>query len=325
MKVGAHTVLMAAMLLGVAWAEPAAPQAPSPTVWDAAGMYAQARTMLEDRTIQNVSAVPAMLEGCDRAGHIPARLLLLDVYEGQRKGIAANPAKAYALACRMAETPLPPNADESAREARLEGMYRRALYRERGFGCQASPEQAYHWMSRAAAEGLSKAQVELARYLMSGKGHTKDDAAALGILHHVAHTAPTTPNLFFYLGHMFINGKGMSRPDPEMARAFFEFGAKLRDARAMNNLAYMYEQGIGVSSNAAKALRLYKQAAALGCKDASANMQRLAYKTDSEQRESATWQQRVGRATLRVVQALPVSPILQQWLEQPFRHMAADS
>lgn len=288
-------------------------------------MYAQARTMLEDRTIQNVSAVPAMLEGCDRAGHIPARLLLLDVYEGTRKGIAASPEKAFALACRMAEAPLTPQAQPGEKDARLEGMYRRALYHERGFGCPVALDQAYKWMARAAMEGLPKAQVELARFLMNGKGHERDPREALAILHYVAHKSPTTPNLFFYLGHMFINGLGMPRPDPEMARAFFELGAKLHDARATNNLAYMYEQGIGVSRDAGKALRLYKQAAALGCKDASANMQRLAYKTDSEQRETASWAQRVGRASLRVVQALPVSPMLQQWLELPFRQMAVGS
>ena len=317
-----YPILLAALMLGLVQAEP---EAPRPVVWDAEGMYAQARTMLEDRTIQNVSAVPAMLEGCDRAGLVQARLLLLDVYEGTRKGIQANPEKAYELACRMADAPLPPEASELEREARLEAMYRRALYRERGFGCTASLEEAYRWMLDAAAEGLPKAQVELARYLLRGKGHEPMPQEALLLLRDVAYKAPATPNLFFYLGHMFLNGLGMSAPDPEMARSFFELGARMKDAQATNNLASMYELGIGVSKNPGKALRLYKQAAALGCKDASSNMQRLAYKTDSEQRQFASWQQRVGRATLRVVQALPVSPLLRQWLEIPFRHMAAES
>lgn len=317
-----HTAALSVVIAaGMVGAEPAA----SPILWDADGMYAQARTMLVDKTIQNVSAVPAMLEGCDRAGHIPARLLLLDVYEGTRKGIEANPEKAYDLACRMAEAPLHPQADAAAHAARLEGMYRRALYHERGFGCPVSLTLAYKWMAQAALEGLPKAQVELARYLMNGKGCPRAPREALALLHSVAHKSPTTPHLFFYLGHMFINGLGMPHPDLKMARIFFQFGAKLKDPRATNNLAYMYEQGLGVSRDIGKALRLYKQAAALGCKDASANMQRLAYKTDNEQREYAGWHQRVGRASLRVVRALPISPLLQHWLELPFRHMAEDS
>lgn len=318
-----YIALLLALAAGAANAEP--PETEAPREWEADGLYAQARTMLEDKTIQNVSAVPEMLEVCDEAGHIPARLLLLDVYEGTRKGIETRPSKAFALACRMAETPAQPQADAAARAARLEGMYRRALYHERGFGCAVSPELAYKWMARAAVEGLPKAQVELARYLMSGKGHRPAPREALAILRRVAYKAPTTPNLFFYLGHMFINGIGMAHPDPDMARTFFEFGARLKDARAMNNLAYMYERGIGVSKDHSKALRLYKQAAALGNKDASANMQRLAFKTDSEQRESASWVQRIGRASVRVVEALPVSPLLQQWLELPFRRMAEES
>ena len=325
MKIAVHIALLAALLPGAVGAELAAPEPLQKVEWDAAGMYAQARTMLEDRTIKNVSAVPAMLEVCDRAGHIPARLLLLDVYEGTRKGIEASPEKAYELAARMADTPLPAESAPSEKDARLEGMYRLALYHERGFGCPVSLEAAYMWMARAAMEGLPKAQVELARYLMKGKGHAPAPQEALAILRRVAYKHPTTPNLFFYLGYMFIRGIGMPRPDPEMARTFFEFGAQVKDARATNNLAYLYEQGIGVPKDTAKALRLYKQAAALGCKDASANMQRLAYKKDSEQRHSTPWPQRVAHASLRVVQALPLSPFLRQWLELPFRHMAEDS
>lgn len=326
MKKGScYGMLLAVLMLGAVQAEPAPTEPPSPTVWDAEGMYAQARTMLEDHTIQNVSAVPAMLEGCDRAGLVQARLLLLDVYEGTRKGIEADPAKAYELACRMAETPLSPEATQLEREARLEAMYRRALYLERGFGCPVQLEQAYHCMAAAATAGLPKAQVELARYLFKGKGHEPAPQAALYILRHVAYRHPDTPNLFFYLGHMFLNGLGLPNPEPKMAHQFFEFGARMKDAQAINNLASMYELGIGVSRNAGKALRLYKQAAALGCKDASANMQRLAYKTDSKRRQTSTWRQRLGRASLRVVQVLPLSPLLRQWVEAPFLHMAAES
>lgn len=316
--------LCASAVLGMAAAQQPS-EAPRSTVWDVEGMYAQARTMLEDKTIHNVSAVPAMLEGCDRAGYEPARLLLLDVYEGTRKGIEAAPEKAFDLAGRMAAAYSDADANAETRAARLEAMYRLALYYERGFGCQESPEQAYKWMRLAAMAGLYKAQVERARYLMNGIGHSPAPKEALAILRWVSVHAPETPHLFFYLGYMCMNGVGMSRPNRLMARRFFEIGAHLNDARAINNLATMYELGIGVSKDSAMALRLYKRAADLGCKDASANMQRLAYKTDSDQRHSATWQQRVGHAGLRVVQAMPLSPILRQWIELPFQRLSTES
>ena len=313
----------AAMLSLCAAADSSADATPSPG--DVEGMYAQARTMLEDRTIQNVSAVPDMLETCARAGYEPAKLLLMDVYEGKRKGIDTKPAKAFALAHGMAQENLPPNATSEEVEARKEAMYRCALYYERGFGCQASPAEAYQWMRHAAAAGLRKAQAELARYLINGVGHSPAPQEALRILRQVAAKAPDTPHIFFYLGYMCMNGIGMHRPNRLMARRFFEFGARMKDARAINNLASMYELGIGVSKDARMALRLYKQAAALGSRDASANMQRLAYKTDLVYKMSTTWQQRIGHAGLRVVQALPISPVIRQWLEEPFLRLSAGS
>lgn len=317
--------LLALLLAGVGNAADAPPRAPRAVVWDAEAMYVQARTILEDKTIKNVSAVPAMLEGCDRAGYEPARLLLLDVYEGRRKGIEANPERAYELASRMAEAKLPPEATEEQQAAKHEAMYRLALYHERGFGCPPSPETAYLRMRQAALAGLAKAQVECARYLMNGVGHAAVPKEALQILLWVASHAPETPNLYFYLGYMCMNGLGMPRPNHLMAKKFFEAGARVNDPRAINNLAAIYELGIGVSKDAAMALRLYKRAADLGYKDASANLQRLAYKTDSAQRHATTWSQRVGHAGLRVVQALPLSPIARRWVEEPFRRLSDES
>lgn len=312
-----HAKLALALVGSVLLAAGAEP-APPPSL-DAEGMYAQARMMLEDKEIKNVSAVPSMLEACAEAGYEPAKMLLLDVYEGDRKGLNAQPEKAYQLARRLAEQKFPPGVGEDARRARAEAMYRRALYHEHGFGCKVSPKDAYKWMRRAAMEDLRPAQVELSRYLMNGVGHTPEPRMALMNLRKLANQAPDTPHLFFYLGYMCINGIGMSRPNLLMAKHFFELGAERQDPRAINNLGTMYELGIGVKRDSARALRLYRQAAELGNKDASTNMQRLAYKTDATQRPSATLRRRVGSAVLRIVRAMPLQDALREWLETPFR------
>ena len=291
---------------------------PAAQNWDAAGVYAQARMMLEDKSIKNVSTVPDMLEACAKAGYEPANMLLLDVYEGSRKGLEAQPEKAYKLAAGMAEKKFPPGVGEEARNARAEAMYRLALYHEQGFGCKTSPKEAYRWMRRAAMEGLRVAQVELSRYLMHGVGHKPEPRMALMNLRKLTLQAPETPNLYFYLGYMCMNGVGMSRPNLLMAKRFFERGAERQDARSINNLGSMYELGIGVKRDSAQALRLYRLAAELGCKDASSNMQRLAYKTDAAPRPVVKWQQRVGSAAQRVVRAMPLSPILRQCVERLF-------
>ncbi len=302
----------------------ATPQENAPTYapWQAEGMYAQARAMLDDKSIQDVSAVPVLLEHCVRAGLTRAEFLLLDVYEGQFKGLEPQPRKAAELAYRLASTPHAEGDDESEEEAsmRAEAMYRYAMYRERGFGCEASAADAYRWMRQAATMGLSRARVELARYLMQGKGHAAMPRNALAILLAEQRVAPETPNLYFYLGTMCAQGMGLKRPNWRMALRFFEQGAAQGDARAMNNLGAFYERGIVVTKDATQALRFYRHAAALGDKNASANWQRLAYKSGikSDTPGGSTWAERVDRALVRIIHILPVSQETQEALSAPF-------
>ncbi len=296
--------------------------APDFAPWQAEGMYAQARAMLDDKSIQNVSAVPMLLENSVKAGFTPAEFLLLDVYEGQFKGLEAQPRKAAALAHRLATAPENDGYEDSEEEEsmRAEAMFRYAMYRERGFGCEASATEAYRWMRQAAAMGLSRARVELARYLMQGKGHAAQPRAALRILLSELRVSAETPNLYFYLGTMCAQGLGLKRPNWRMALRFFEQGAALGDARAMNNLGAFYERGIVVSQDSTQALRFYRKAAALGDKNASANWQRLAYKSGikADTPEGSTFSQRVDRALVRVIHTLPLTEETRNTLSTPF-------
>ncbi len=302
-------------------AEPEAPTVFAP--WQAEGMYAQARAMLEDKSIQNVSAVPLLLEKCVSAGFTPAELLLLDVYEGRFKGLEAQPQKAATLAYRLASAPENEGQEDSDEDAsmRAEAMFRYAMYRERGFGCEASATDAYRWMRQAATMGLSRARVELARYLMQGKGHAPLPSTALRILLAERQVSPQTPNLCFYLGTMCAQGLGIRNKKPDWPRAlrYFEEGAAQGDARAMNNLGAFYERGIVVSQDETQALRFYRKAAALGDKNASANWQRLAYKSgiQSDTPQGASISQRVDRALVRVIHTLPLSEKTRNSLSAP--------
>ncbi len=291
--------------------------------WEVEGMYAQARAMLDDKSIQDVSAVPMLLENCVRAGFTPAEFLLLDVYEGLFKGLAPQPQKAAELAYRLASAPEADGEGETAEEAsmRAEATFRYAMYRERGFGCAASAADAYRWMRQAATMGMSRARVELARYLMQGKGHAPQPRTALAILLAELRVSPETPNLCFYLGTMCARGLGLKRPNWRMALRFFEQGAANGDARAMNNLGAFYERGIVVQQDTTQALRFYRKAAAMGDKNASANWQRLAYKAGikSDTPEGTTYSQRVDRALVRVIHTLPFSEATREELSAPFR------
>lgn len=281
-------------------------------------MYLDARTTLDDENTETISGVLPLLEESATQGHPKAVLLLLDVYEGRRKGLDAQPAKAAGLARMVAKREL--KLDErypEAAETRRECMFRYALFCERGTGCPRNEEKAFEWMYQTAAENVDKARVELARYLMMGIGARRAPRDAMRLLLAQAKARPDTPNLFFYLGYIYQKGLATHKPDPASAFKCYTYGARYHDARAINNLAGMYEQGIGASRNLATALNLYKKAAALGNKEASANMQRLAYrKAEEEERTPAS--NKISNGALRVLQAMPLSPSARARFSAPF-------
>lgn len=290
---------------------------------DLEGMYTRAAFILDDSSITNVYGVTAMLETCSQWGHPLACELLLDVYEGRRKGLSPQPQKAAVLAAAVADErlKLDTHHPEAARVQR-ECMFRLALYHEKGFGCQRSEKEAVRWMLRAANAGVGKARVELARYLMDKKKAWGDPAKALQLLRQQAKQEPRTPHVFFYLGHMYMTGLGLPKPMPQLAFECYELGEKVKDDRAINNLAAMYEGGIATSRDLSKALQLYKKAAALGNKDASANLQRLAYIKAGL--ETGTPQQlRIDHAAMQIIESLPLSPRARRWFAAPFRAHAA--
>ena len=304
------------------WGACLCPAADEPSYRSTEIVYTTTALILNDPAIESIGDALNNLEYCTKAGHPEAALLLLDVYEGKRSGLSANPQKAADLAYRIAGGELVLNAEHKASvSARQECMFRFALYSEKGFGTEKSEQQAYEWMLQASNSGYGKARVEMARYLMNGKGCRKNPRTALKLLKAQAKLDKTTPNLFYYLGHIYLSGAGLPKRRPDIAFTYFSYGEKLNDANAINNLAAMYEQGIGTDADELTALRLYKKAAQLGCKAASANMQRLSYIQEgygSDTPESV----RIDNASMQVIEALPLPETTRQKLSAPFREHA---
>ena len=284
--------------------------------WDVESMYVQARAMLEDRSIQSVEAVPMLLETCAREKHLDAALLLLDVYEGKFRGLEANPGKALAQAKAMADGAGIDQLSEHSSDVRTEAMYRLALYLEKGFGSAPDKQEACKWMQQAARRGKPEAKVELARYLLSGTGTKANPEQAWKLLHEQALKNPQTPHLFFYMGYMCGQGLGMPR-NARKAFELFRMGARLNDARCLNNLGAMFEKGYPTPRDSEKALRLYRKAAFLGNREASANMQRLAFKEGVRAQNISTnpTRTRIDNATMHIIQSLPVSEYAQDRLK----------
>ncbi len=275
-------------------------------------MYTLARTMLEEKSITDVSNVPGLLEEAAANGSIRAELLLLDVWEGKFKGLKRDNAKALSLATIIAERPinsLTLSRKLAREQAQSEAMFRLALYKEKGLACEPSPSEAFSWMSAANHQDHPSAKVELARYYMQGIGCEIDYKRSIELLKEQDKLDYRVPNLYFYLGYICEKGLGLSAPRLNWALSCYEKGAQLDDARATNNLASMYERGAGVPADYTTALRLYRSAAKLGNKDASVNMQRLAYLLDKQddKKDGEPWYLRVNRGYLQIINSLPVS------------------
>lgn len=278
---------------------------------DAVRLHHLACIMLEDEAYQNVSGVPDMLQQSWDRGYAPAGLTLLDVYEGRHKGLEAAPAEA----CRFAKSvvDLTPSEDEPLTTEQLdlqkEALFRLAGYREKGWGCARDPRAAYTYMEKAASMGLHKAQAELARYRMNGTGCTPDPETALRQLVKLHQEAPDTPNLYYYLGYMCYRGLGLKRPQIRQAVEFYKLGIKHRDANAANNLGAILERGTPVTKrNLSGALRLYHLASSWGNREASANLQRLEFRTRIKGGTHDTSSlQKIANGLQRVVVTLPLS------------------
>lgn len=290
--------------------------------WDVEGMYAQAKATLEDRSIVNVEGVPVLLETCSREGHGPSTRLLLDVYEGKFKGLAAKPEQAARVARLLAEFQVTEQTPKDIADVHIESMFRLATYLERGYGCEKNEAEAYQWMKKASDAGWPQARVELARYLIFGTGCEANAERAWKLLHKQAKANPATPNVFFYMGYICQKGIG-NRPDLKKASRLYHMGAQMNDARCLNNLGGMYERGIAVPRHAGVALKMYRKAAALGNKEASANMQRLSYKEGRKagQKKKNPPLERIRNAAKHIIAALPFTENTQSriraWLIGP--------
>ncbi len=281
--------------------------------------YEKAKALLEDPRVKDISKVPEVLRQCGEAGHREACLLLLELYCGKRKGMKADAKKAQAWVEQLKNNPRLPG------DTKGKALYTFALFEEECAGRESRKmlrdkriRNAYSNMKEAAkGYKFPKAQAEYARYLMFGAGTEKDPQKALKILNDLARHHPDTPNLFFYAGYMYYKGMGIyGGPNYEMARGLYEKGRQYRDACAINNLARMYEHGIGGPADRRTALALYQLAAALGRPYASSNVQRL---SSPNRATSKPWSKRLAHATLRVIDALPLSDALREQLEAPLR------
>jgi len=114
---------------------------------------------------------------------------------------------------------------------------------------------------KAARQGDSSAQVNLAVLYLNGWGVQKNYGTALYWLNAAAQQ--NNPRAHTNLAILYMNGLAVRQDDQEAMR-HLQFAAGMGDASAMVDLGYLYDSGLGTAKNQAEAAKWYRLAAEQG-------------------------------------------------------------
>ena len=138
-----------------------------------------------------------------------------------------------------------------------------------GHGVEVDAERANELMRGAADLGLVESQTVLGRNLLVGDGAQKDVAEGLRYLNMAA--AQGSAFAIYLLGEDSLSGSCETPQDPVAAAKLFQQSVDLGEHRAMQRLAWLYSNGLGVELDLAEALRLNMASAELGNEAAAFN------------------------------------------------------
>lgn len=195
------------------------------------------------------------------AGNVTAMLqmaLILEIECG--KGIRPDLKPAVAM------------LEKAAAKGSVEAMLRIANYYRVGTGGYPRDyKQSAAWYEKAAAKKSPKALVRLAEYHFHGRQYAMDKTKANALIDEARSIATERAKKndiesIFVLGYLAIDDGDMGlTKDPFAALGYFRRGVVLGDAQSMNSLAYLYNEGIGMTKkDPVKAVEWWTKAAELG-------------------------------------------------------------
>lgn len=130
-------------------------------------------------------------------------------------------------------------------------------------------EEAVKWFTKAADQGFSKAQSNLAFRYLHGEGATQNVKLAVNLFEKAAEQG--IENAQHELGRCYFEGNGVKR-DYKKAVECFSSAAKQGHSDAQLDLGYCYSYGKGIHKNIKKAFEWYEKSALLGNAIAQANL-----------------------------------------------------
>eukprot|EP00128_Syssomonas_multiformis_P005543 Colp12_sorted_trinity150504_noHs@9085 len=159
---------------------------------------------------------------------------------------------------------------EGAESNYARAQFNLGLCYEQGKGVPKDIHIAAEHYARAAKQGHSKAQFQIAMLLAQGLLETKNPwPKALKLLELAA--SKGLNNAQTYLGLCYLYGSGVEQ-QPSKGLALLSAAAEQNDPVALYSLGTLHESGTVVSKDLAHAAFLYERAAALGHSDAAYNL-----------------------------------------------------
>jgi len=221
-----------------------------------------------------VACVVVALTGCGSMAKRPADIRERDALEAAAGGgfddvlrvaelyRARNDRRALVWYARAADM-LPPSHETARAETQLGTFYTRGRLDDaetplerRDRVIPQSPRKAHRWLSRAAYHGSPYAMADLARW------HARDGDAAMSLRWRLRE------NVYLrYLFRLDDVREAARNPDAEPLHAMLSRihrQAERGDAEAQVDLGALYEAGIGVDADRAKALYWYQRAGEQG-------------------------------------------------------------
>jgi TPR repeat protein len=114
-----------------------------------------------------------------------------------------------------------------------------------------------------SGEGDAKAQELIGKYLISGRGVTKDEDQGINWLAKSYGTSVDNPDFEVKLGKMFDHSRDV-QPDYKRAMKLFRAAADTGNAEGQYQVGYLYQIGEGIAVDHAEATRWFQKAADQG-------------------------------------------------------------
>ena len=143
---------------------------------------------------------------------------------------------------------------------------------EKGRGVAQNYEKAFEWYYKAAEQGDDEAQTAVGIFLQHGKGIKRNYVEAFEWFTKAAEQGNNRAHL--HLGAFYYDGLVVKR-NYKIAVKFFKIAAEQGSVYAQFNLGLCYERGHGVTKNYKKALEWYRKAAEQGDNDAEEATKRI--------------------------------------------------